>query len=340
VQTCQRIGAKFFCTVSTVADAMKISAEFNVDKQSVAVLVPGDDLRVITQKWLTVSGRTGFDIIFNTQGSSTYTTGIELLEPMGHYIHNQSNPSDQVNIPSGAPTTHVINIPRLVEHYPAKMASTLSTLLVEHSLAPLRISSQIVTLSQTTSSAIHISASSTPIVVIPEIPRLPGLQPTSQLFNPHKSYILLGGSSELGVRIACWMVSRGARSLVLTSRRGPKALTKIDLMYLHYLQMENISVEVIAADARSREDMLTTINRANEIAQVDGILLMTVVLRDAAFSHLNQESFDDVYLSKVHILNTLLSCVNTADLGFLLLFSTIASVFGNAGQAAYCASQS
>ncbi|EGO03427.1 hypothetical protein SERLA73DRAFT_83383, partial [Serpula lacrymans var. lacrymans S7.3] len=66
---------------------------------------------------------------------------------------------------------------------------------------------------------------------------------------------------------------------------------------------------------------------------------MTVVLRDAKFTNLTQQSFDDVYQSKVDVLTTLLSCVNPASLDFLLLFSTIGSVFGNAGQAAYCASQ-
>lgn len=65
---------------------------------------------------------------------------------------------------------------------------------------------------------------------------------------------------------------------------------------------------------------------------------MTVVSRDGLFSGMKQESFDNVYFSKV-TLNTLLRLVNPAALDFLLLFSTIGSVFGNAGQSAYCASQ-
>ncbi|EGN96478.1 hypothetical protein SERLA73DRAFT_17270, partial [Serpula lacrymans var. lacrymans S7.3] len=72
---------------------------------------------------------------------------------------------------------------------------------------------------------------------------------------------------------------------------------------------------------------------------IGGIFLMTVVLRDGKFTNLTQQSFDEVYQSKVDALTTLLSCVNPASLDFLLLFSTIGSVFGNAGQAAYCASQ-
>ena len=66
---------------------------------------------------------------------------------------------------------------------------------------------------------------------------------------------------------------------------------------------------------------------------------MTVVSRDGLFSGMKQESFDNVYFSKVIALNTLLRLVNPAALDFLLLFSTIGSVFGNAGQSAYCASQ-
>ena len=326
--------------MATDADAVELSTGFDVDKQSIAVLLPGNNVRSTVQTWLAMNSCVGFDIIFNPQGSSEFTTGIDLLKAMGHYIHNQKSPSDPADLPSGAPTTHVINLSNLVEHYPAKMASILSSLLVEHTSSPFRLPSHPVSFSQLASSATPPTSPLTSLVAIPERPRSIDTDPTGQLFDPRKIYLLLGGSSELGIRITSWMVSHGALHFILTSRRGSEALSKMDLIYLHHLKLANVKVEVVAADARNREEMVAVIDRANEIAPIGGIFLMTVVLRDAAFSHLTQESFDDVYLSKVHALNTLLSCVSPADLEFLLLFSTIATVFGNAGQAAYCASQS
>lgn len=340
IQLCQRFGAKFFCTVATDADVMELSTELNVDKQSISVLLPGDNVRSTVQTWLAMNSCGAFDIIVNPQGSSAFTTGIDFLKPMGHYVHIQKRPSDPVDLPSGAPTTHVINLSNLVEHHPAKVAEMLSSLLIEHTSSPFRLPSHPVSFSQLASSATPPAPPFVSLVAIPEKPESIDADPTGQLFDPREIYLLVGGSSELGIRIASWMVSHGALHFVLTSRRGSEALTKMDLMYLHHLKSVNVGVEVVAADARNREEMVAVIDRANEIAPIGGIFLMTVVLRDAAFSRLTQESFDDVYLSKVHVLNTLLSCVNPADLEFLLLFSTIGTVFGNPGQAAYCASQS
>lgn len=162
---------------------------------------------------------------------------------------------------------------------------------------------------------------------------------TPTVFNSEKSYILVGGSSELGVQLAQWMAKNGARHLVLTSRRGPKALTKVDRMYIQYLRLAGVQIDVLAANATSHREMATVVKRASEHVSIGGIFLMTVVLRDGKFTNLTQGSFDDVYDSKVTALNTVLSCVQPEALDFLLLFSTIGSVFGNTGQAAYCAAQ-
>ena len=98
-------------------------------------------------------------------------------------------------------------------------------------------------------------------------------------------------------------------------------------------------MEVIAADAVDRVKTAAVVAQAKEAGPIGGIFVMTVVLRDAKFTNLTQQSFDDVYRSKVAVLDTLCSCIDPAAIDFLLLFSTIGSVFGNAGQAAYCASQ-
>lgn len=41
-------------------------------------------------------------------------------------------------------------------------------------------------------------------------------------FHKDKSYVLVGGLGGFGLELANWMVTRGARKLVLTSRSGIK----------------------------------------------------------------------------------------------------------------------
>ena len=114
---------------------------------------------------------------------------------------------------------------------------------------------------------------------------------------------------------------------------------KVDNLYIHYLHSKGVQVEVSVVDAVSKEKTAAVIEQAKKAGPIGGVFIMTVVLLDAKFTNLTQQSFDDVYESKVTALNTLLGCIDPATIDFILHFSTIGSVFGNAGQAAYCASQ-
>ena len=338
VQLCQRFGAKFFCTVATPADGKRLCDELNVDERAIATSLALNDKTSAVQAWLSENKFCGFDIVFNLLGSSISSTIFNLLTAMGQYIHNKSNALDQVSIPVGAPITRVIDVPKLVECYPAKIASSLANLLTAHISAPFKLPSQSTSISQLSGSTPPEALKSEVVIVAPDVPRPIDIK-SGQLFDPRKNYLLIGGSSELGVRISVWMATRGARHIVLTSRRGPEALSKMDKVYIRHLQSMDVSLEIIAADARDLEAMSQLIVHAHEKAPIGGVFLMTVVSRDGLFSGMKQESFDNVYFSKVIALNTLLRLVNPAALDFLLLFSTIGSVFGNAGQSAYCASQ-
>ena len=340
VQLCQRFGAKFLCTVATPADVRRLSRELRVDESSVMTSAPGDDISLAIQAWLTKNKLDGFEVVFNLQGSAMHGTEINFMTATGRYIHHQTTTtSARTGIPLGAPITQVINISTLLERYPTRVTATLADILAAHTAERIELPFHSLSFSKLSNPAFRSTSKVESLAIAPNIPSSIHVIESGQLFDPGKSYLLVGGSSELGVRITVWMVSRGARNLVLTSRRGPKALTKVDSQYLYYLRSSGVSVNVLAADAGKERDMKTVMIRANEMAPIGGIFLMTVVSRDGLFSSMDQRSFDDVYLSKVQTLNTVLACIDPTTLDFLLLFSTIGSVFGNAGQAAYCASQ-
>ena len=338
VQLCRRFGAKFFCTVPTAADGKRLCDELGVDERAIATSLLANDTTSAVQTWLSENKLCGFNIVFNLLGSAMSATVFNLLTARGQYIHNKANTVDQVNIPSGAPITQVIDVPKLVECYPSHIASSLAALLTAHISTPFKLRSHSTSLSHLSDPTAPCVSKSEVLLLAPDVHKPIDIK-SGYLFDPQKNYLLVGGSSELGVRISVWMATRGARHIVLTSRRGPAALGKMDKVYLRHLESMNVSVEVIAADARSPEAMSDVLVHADNTAPIGGIFLMTVVSHDGMFSGMKQESFDDVYVSKVTTLNTLLQLVNTAALDFLLLFSTIGSVFGNAGQSAYCASQ-
>lgn len=43
--------------------------------------------------------------------------------------------------------------------------------------------------------------------------------------DPKKSYVITGGLGGFGLELAHWLVERGARNLILTSRRGEFSTT-------------------------------------------------------------------------------------------------------------------
>ncbi|KAI9458237.1 putative nonribosomal peptide synthetase, partial [Boletus coccyginus] len=331
IQVSKRFNANVFSTVGSKQEAEELSSGLGIPISNIALI---DDFSFATTEWIRTGTISRFDIVFNGGGKKVYARGSEHLSLFGSYVHIQSD--EVVEIPSGVASSYILSISRIAAASPAFLVPALSALLSAHASEPFTIYSRIVTMSAYKSFASDDVHS---LVIVPEVIPTVRIDPAGQLFNPRKSYILVGGCSELGVRITEWMVHHGARHIFLTSRRGPRGLTKTDNMYVHSMRSTGVQVEVIAADAIDKVKTAAVVAQAKEVGPIGGIFVMTVVLRDAKFTELTQESFDDVYQSKVAVLDTFLSCIDPAAIDFMLLFSTIGSVFGNAGQAAYCASQ-
>ncbi|KIJ63895.1 hypothetical protein HYDPIDRAFT_29240 [Hydnomerulius pinastri MD-312] len=76
----------------------------------------------------------------------------------------------------------------------------------------------------------------------------------------------------------------------MTSRCGPRGLTK------------GLQVEVITTNAINRDHTTVVIEQAREAGLVGGIFVITIMLRDAKFTNLTQQAFDEVYWLKVTVL--------------------------------------
>ncbi|EIW85840.1 hypothetical protein CONPUDRAFT_80229 [Coniophora puteana RWD-64-598 SS2] len=337
VQLAQRFGGKVLATVSSAAEASLVAEHTTLDAGSIGSIY---DFTEVARGWFAVNKVTAFDLVFNAGGQSTFARGANTLSALGSYIHHHLGDESPV-LPVGAPSTHVVSVSKLVESSPHAVAPLVSTILEAHASQAFRLRIKNLSLD---GSAIDDTKDVNAVVTSLEgagsaLVASARINPARQLFDPRKSYILLGGCSELGVRIADWMARHGARHIFMTSRRGAKGLTKVDGLYNHHWRLKGVQIEVIAADAVSKADTQALVEKASAAGPIGGVFVMTVVLRDGKFTNLSQGSFDDVYTSKVTVLNTLLECVDPASMDFILLFSTIGSVFGNAGQAAYCAAQ-
>jgi epothilone polyketide synthase D len=148
--------------------------------------------------------------------------------------------------------------------------------------------------------------------------------------KPDSVYLITGGLGALGLVTAKWMVSRGARNLVLCSRRPASAETQAAISEL---EKSGARVRVVQADIAVREQAAKLFSEIG--APVAGIVHAAGVLDDGAI-----EQFDSARLEKV-LAPKALGAWNLHELAgpldFFVLFSSLAGVTGNPGQSAYSA---
>lgn len=156
-------------------------------------------------------------------------------------------------------------------------------------------------------------------------------------FSADNSYMVTGGLGGLGSLVAHWMVERGARNVILVGRNapGPEAADRITDMERWGAQVTVIKADI--SDANRVAEILDDIEAA--LPPLRGIIHAAGLLDDGILANLTWERFSRVMAPKVNgawALHSLTSSRNVS-LDYFVLFSSAASMLGNAGQANHAA---
>ncbi|CAG7824088.1 unnamed protein product, partial [Allacma fusca] len=116
-------------------------------------------------------------------------------------------------------------------------------------------------------------------------------------FYSHKSYVLIGGLGGMGLEIANWMVSRGARNLVFVSRSGLS--TGYQAYRVKVWRDQGVNVIIDNSDVSTQSGAETTLRLAVGLGPVGGIFNLAVVLKDAMFQNQTAEHFEIVSKAKI-----------------------------------------
>ncbi|KAL1470735.1 hypothetical protein MTO96_040288 [Rhipicephalus appendiculatus] len=114
-------------------------------------------------------------------------------------------------------------------------------------------------------------------------------------FYGHKSYVIAGGLGGFGLELADWMVTRGCRKLLLTSRSGLR--TGYQKLCLHRWRAAGVQVLAINSDVAADEGARMIIEEAASMGPVGGIFNLTMVLRDALIENQTVETFEAACLA-------------------------------------------
>jgi myxalamid-type polyketide synthase MxaE and MxaD len=145
------------------------------------------------------------------------------------------------------------------------------------------------------------------------------------------SYLITGGLGGLGLSVACWLVGRGARHLVLVARNG--ARTPEQHQALAALKELGAEVALVQADVADTAQLSRALDEATRRAPLRGVIHAAGVLDDGFVAQQSLERFRRVMAPKAAgawNLHTL-----TRDLDFFVLYSSSASLVGSPGQSNY-----
>ncbi|WP_437512392.1 SDR family NAD(P)-dependent oxidoreductase [Sorangium sp. So ce1099] len=154
--------------------------------------------------------------------------------------------------------------------------------------------------------------------------------------RPAASYLITGGLGGLGLAVAEWMVSRGARHLVLLGRSG--AATPAQQEAVRRIESAGARVTIGAVDVASRAQLDAFFaNVASGLPPLRGVVHAAGVLDDGLVAQQTLARFHRVMAPKALAAWHLHELTRDLPLDFFVLFSSAVSLIGSPGQANYAA---
>ena len=154
--------------------------------------------------------------------------------------------------------------------------------------------------------------------------------------RPNSTYLITGGTGGFGLEVARWLASKGATNLVLASRHG-NAFDEVQAV-LSQLTARNIEVVVSQTDVSDERQVAQLLKRIREtMPTLRGVIHAAMVLDDAVLTRLDRAAFERVMAPKAAGAWHLHRQTLDLPLDCFVLFSSVSSLIGNAGQGNYVA---
>ncbi|KAI9040232.1 putative polyketide synthase [Aspergillus affinis] len=344
IQMAMKRGAHILATVSSAAKRQLLYDTFNLSPDS--VFVSGD--ASICQRVQSVTHKSGIDVVV---GSLTSWGGPDLSGCLAAYariidigISSSSAPNlwkprqRAVNISRAS-----VNLVELLQHKPAIVYRTFQQAVklwfenhvtmkpsVLHVFPADDIESAFRRMQERELTGKSIIELKQGMNIKVKTRTRPNYQ-----FSSRSTYVISGGLGGLGRTLARWMVSRGARHLILLSRSGPRNSEAYKL--IHELEEQGATVATPQVDVGNLSKLKQVLAElSSSMPPIRGCIQGTMVLRDKLFQNMTYEDWKISIAAKADVSWNLHLTMPT-DLDFFVLVSSVSGVVGSRGQANYAA---
>ncbi|WP_394839240.1 type I polyketide synthase [Pendulispora rubella] len=151
------------------------------------------------------------------------------------------------------------------------------------------------------------------------------------------SYLVTGGLGGLGLHLARWLVERGARHVVLTSRTGLRDRSRWVVAAIRALEAAGATVETPAIDAADRDAMARLIDGLAKplrgVFHAAGDVFFAPLVGEKS-----EQQLEAAFRPKVHGSWILHELTAHLPLDLFVLFSSVTSLWGGLDQGHYAAS--
>ena len=161
-------------------------------------------------------------------------------------------------------------------------------------------------------------------------------------------YLITGGLGTLGLEVAAWLAGRGARRLILATRRGlprrdvwgsvASPQTARQIAAIRALEAQGVTVHVVALDIADRPKAAAALAEATrDLPPIRGVVHAAGVLDNRIIRTVDLASLRAVLRPKVHGALTLHELFPPGSVDFMVFFSSCGQFLRLTGQASYAA---
>jgi acyl transferase domain-containing protein/NADPH:quinone reductase-like Zn-dependent oxidoreductase/acyl carrier protein len=337
VRIAQWLGAKVIATAGTEEKRDLLRS------LGVAHVFDSRSLDFANQILKMTNGR-GVEVLLNSLSGEALVKGFELLAPFGRFVELGKRDIYEglrldLSVFSKSAAMFAVDVDRLLREGPAtagRLLREVVDLIESGELPPLPYQLFDIADAQIAFRRMAEGKHIGKIVLgLPMVRRAGRQKRGEHLCRPDATYLITGGLGALGLAVAQWLVTQGARHLTLVGRRPADDAAQSTIARI---EAEGTSVSTFALDVANREQVIRLVAAIQGSGrQVRGVVHAAGVLDDGIVLQLDRTRLDATMGPKIGGAWNLHQLGQEWPLDFFVMFSSAASLFGAPGQANYAA---
>ncbi|PGH11972.1 hypothetical protein AJ79_04559 [Helicocarpus griseus UAMH5409] len=340
----QQVGAEIFATVGNDSKRRLLIDEFGI---SDGYIWSSKD-NMFRKGIQRLTNGKGVDVVLNSLSGQLLQETWDCVASFGTFIELGKNDIQSKSVVSMAPfdrnvTFTSIDLSLIYQQRPERAGKLLAKILAKIEtgvytpiktimVMPITDIEEAFRLMQTRKSVGKIVLESGSTAMVRAISKPPGpLQ-----FNDRGTYLIAGGLGELGLEIAQFLIQRGAKHILLISRRSLDPAKRKE--FEKQFTVSGAKVVVFLGDVTNLPRLQEIISSCRSmIPPIKGVIQATMVLQDRVLAQMELNDFQTVIRPKVTGTKNLVKVLEGHNLDFFVMLSSGASIIGNLSQANYAA---